>query len=426
MASWTPILANNAPLASVAWESINAISASLTNGDVPSAGIKENCDIALLFGYIAAAREDRTYMMRAMEHLNLAIAGVGPRSSYALYGGICGLGWTATHVFNLSRQARFWAQQQKLPDRDAASHAEDNGEAELCSAIDSHLLNKLSSVRPGGRYDLLSGLVGFGIYFLERLHSEGARRGIERILRLLDESAERTVEGIRWHTPTEFLSQWERERCPDGYYNLGVAHGLPGALFFLSEALAAEIQPKLAEELLHGGVKWLMKMQNTQRLPVRFDLAVPPFIPAPNRLAWCYNDLGIAAVMLHVALRTQCEEYHTFATNLVNHCLSVAGELRSPDAGLCHGATGVAHIMTRIYQSEGNQRCSDAAINYYERALRMRKPGRGIGGYSRAADGDDVSFLSGAVGIALALLSAVAPIEPRWDRRMLLSSCLPS
>jgi hypothetical protein len=32
------------------------------------------------------------------------------------------------------------------------------------------------------------------------------------------------------------------------------------------------------------------------------------------------------------------------------------------------------------------------------------------------------AFLDGAIGVALALLSAVAPIEPAWDRMLLLSS----
>jgi hypothetical protein len=423
MDSWTPILKTEGSLAAAAWESIDAISTSLSEGSTPSVGMRENCDIALLFAYLAAARKDRAYMMRAIERLNLAIAAVGPRSSYALNGGICGLGWTAVHVFNVLRKAGLCGQPQKLQDGNPARDA-DEGEDELCGTIDTQLLKKLGSLRPGGQYDLLSGVVGFGIYLLERLHSEHARPCIRMILQLLNQSAERTKEGIRWHTHPEFLSQWERERCPKGYYNLGVAHGLPGALFFLSEAMAAQIQPVLAEELLHGGVKWLAYMQNTGRLPARFDLAAPPFIAPPARLAWCYNDLGIAAVMLHVAHRTQREKYRALATDLLAHCLSVAGELGSPDAALCHGATGVAHIMSRLYRSQGDQRCFDAAISYYERSLRMRKPGKGIGGYSPAADGDDVSFLSGAVGIALALLSAVTPIEPRWDRRMLLSSCL--
>jgi hypothetical protein len=34
---------------------------------------------------------------------------------------------------------------------------------------------------------------------------------------------------------------------------------------------------------------------------------------------------------------------------------------------------------------------------------------------------DDPSFLGGTTGIALALLAAATPVEPRWDRLLLCS-----
>ena len=33
-------------------------------------------------------------------------------------------------------------------------------------------------------------------------------------------------------------------------------------------------------------------------------------------------------------------------------------------------------------------------------------------------------FLDGAIGVALALLAALAPVEPLWDRLLLLSGCV--
>ena len=59
----------------------------------------------------------------------------------------------------------------------------------------------------------------------------------------------------------------------------------------------------------------------------------------------------------------------------------------------------------------------------------MRRPGSGVGGFQSAAfteSGviwrDDSSFLTGAAGIGLALLAAITPVEPEWDRVLLLSS----
>jgi hypothetical protein len=65
----------------------------------------------------------------------------------------------------------------------------------------------------------------------------------------------------------------------------------------------------------------------------------------------------------------------------------------------------------------------------------MRRPGKGIAGfqsyYPAAEPGagvlwvDDASFLTGAEGIGLALLAAISPLEPAWDR-LLLASLRPS
>jgi hypothetical protein len=90
----------------------------------------------------------------------------------------------------------------------------------------------------------------------------------------------------------------------------------------------------------------------------------------------------------------------------------------------------VAHIFNRIYQAEGNGRCLDAAIEWYQRAMNFREVGKGVGGFASLTrpdlSGDPVwepnpAFLDGAAGIALAFLAAVTPIEPEWDRLLLVS-----
>ena len=64
---------------------------------------------------------------------------------------------------------------------------------------------------------------------------------------------------------------------------------------------------------------------------------------------------------------------------------------------------------------------------WFERTLAMRQPGKGVGGFWTYAPekmpvwDPDPSLLSGAVGITLALLAAISPIEPAWDLLLLLS-----
>ena len=100
------------------------------------------------------------------------------------------------------------------------------------------------------------------------------------------------------------------------------------------------------------------------------------------------------------------------------------------DAGLCHGAAGLGQLFNRMYQATADETLGRAARFWFERTLAMRQPGRGVGGFSALSakeDGtrywdDDPGILSGAAGIALALLAATTSIEPEWDRMLLIST----
>jgi lantibiotic modifying enzyme len=100
------------------------------------------------------------------------------------------------------------------------------------------------------------------------------------------------------------------------------------------------------------------------------------------------------------------------------------------DAGFCHGATGLGHVFNRLYQATGDATLRRAARFWFERSLAMRQPGRGVGGFQALTarddgtkywDDEDRGILTGAAGIGLALLAAATPIEPEWDRMLLVS-----
>ena len=61
-----------------------------------------------------------------------------------------------------------------------------------------------------------------------------------------------------------------------------------------------------------------------------------------------------------------------------------------------------------------------AACTWYRETLARRHPGTGAGGYPAESRSADQSLLIGATGIALGLLAAVSPVEPRWDRALLI------
>jgi lantibiotic modifying enzyme len=152
----------------------------------------------------------------------------------------------------------------------------------------------------------------------------------------------------------------------------------------------------------------------------------------PARAAWCYGDPGVAVALLGAARAVGHATWEEAALAIARRAALRSFESSGVlDAGLCHGAAGLAHLFNRMYQMTGDPLLGDAARAWFERTLAMRQPHQGLAGYrsfeperTDAQWVDDPSLFTGVGGIALALLGAISPLEPRWDRLLLAS--LPS
>ena len=92
---------------------------------------------------------------------------------------------------------------------------------------------------------------------------------------------------------------------------------------------------------------------------------------------------------------------------------------------LCHGTTGVAHILNRLSQSDTALRAG--ARVWFARALDQYVEGSGVGGLVALEfeNGQRVAksyagLVEGSSGVGLALLAAVSDVEPRWDHAFML------
>jgi lantibiotic biosynthesis protein len=265
------------------------------------------------------------------------------------------------------------------------------------------------------------------VYALSRLPRSVATRTCESVVRRLASLSEESWGGTTWYTDAQFLPAWQREQCPDGYYNVGVAHGVPGVIAVLDRAYAAGIEVDTASQLVRGALRWLIARDQgpaaTSRYPAWF---VPGRSEETTQLAWCYGDLGIAAVLGR--LQSPWPQAREHSLWLANCCAERATAPESTqDAGLCHGTTGNAHLFARLWQVHGTDRFRDLARRWALDSLRRYQPGAGIGGFRAAVwDADqqaaaDFAFLEGAIGIGLGLLAAVTDVPPDWDGLLLLS-----
>jgi class I lanthipeptide synthase len=409
---WAPIL-GGAP-AEQAHEAIGAIADSLSAappGLETGTLADGHAGLALFYAYLARAGFGGDAGRIAEEYLDAAIESVAANQMLpSLYGGFSGVAWAIAHL-----------QDQAL----------DPAEEDPNEDIDAALLAHLQRSPWRKNYDLISGLVGFGVYALERLPRPSAAACLEQVIARLAETAERRDGGTTWLTDPRWLPPWQRAEAPNGYYNLGLAHGVPGAIALLGAACAADVATASARPLLDGAVAWLLEQRLPEGSPSHFGYWAGPGMKAePSRLAWCYGDLGLAAALLYAA-RCVGESGWEHEALVIAHSAAARSpqESRVIDAGLCHGAAGAGHIFNRLYQASGDETYADAARFWYTHTLALHQPGRGIAGFlslEPAGEGQmdwraEPGLLTGAAGIGLALLAAITPIEPAWDRMLLVA-----
>jgi lantibiotic modifying enzyme len=416
--TWTPILeGEQAARADAAVTAVaEAIEASLPARNTGFGLAGGQAGIALFFEYLDRARPGAGYGEIAQRRLEQAIDTLAASlQSPSLFGGFTGVSWVVEHL-------------QGGP-AEGGEDDEDDPNEDIDAALLAHL-----GVTPWSHdYDLVSGLVGYGVYALERLPRASAVACLELVIERLAEMAQPRPEGLAWHHTLDMLPEPNRPWYPQGVDNLGVAHGSPGVIALLARTIAAGVATERARPLLEGAVSWLL----ARKLPAG-EVSVFPYGSGPGvkirpaRTAWCYGDPGIAMALLLAGRAAAEPAWEREALALARAVARRPPEsCRVEDAAICHGATGLGHVLNRLYHAFGNPELRSASRAWFGRAFDYLKPGEGVGGFFALIPPDDdpdqlvwredASFLSGSTGLALALLAATSDVEPAWDRVMLLS-----
>lgn len=364
---------------------------------------------ALFFAYLDRTRSANGLRKLAQALLTEAATSTpGTESDGSLHFGTAGIAWTASHLgVNLLTA----------------------GGDDLGHIVDAHVQSHLEAATGWEMFDLVCGLVGLGVYALERLPAPEAVVSLGRVIGRLDDLAERQGAGMTW-TSIPSLMPPRHRKAPSDYYDLGVAHGVPGVVGLLARACAAGVAVDIARPLLDGAVRWLLAQQLPTGAGSRFPLwIVPGTKPPATDLAWCYGELGIAAMLLMAAHCVAEPSWEREALALARAAAERTND--SPafrDAQLCHGAAGVGHLFNRMFQATGEPWLKRAALQSFGCTLALRRPGEKLAGFSalgrpRAGTVPRVAhrgLLHGAAGIGLALLAATSSVEPAWDRVLLL------
>ncbi len=362
-------------------------------------------DDAALLRASAAAWDDTVLRLRG--------EAVGP----GLYNGFSGVGWVDAFLSNQRGE----------------SGGEDSVHEELERVLLAHL--ELRHARTDVvAYDLISGLVGFGVYALER---QGRGKSLHILDTVIDELLARAAEQEARFTSMHLGSSSKGRK----YQDPGMAHGIPGVVALLARAAKVGQLPSRGWHTLEDSVRHLLRSQRPTANGLSYA-AIPqgvgPTTIGAARVAWCYGDLSVAAALLLAGECCQEPKWSQEARRLATNCANVPFcDSGVVDHGLCHGAAGVAHTLARMAASLRDEHLWLGARKWLGRTLGMRMDGIGIDGYARMRARyphaknpvdrqyyfeTDRGFLMGAAGVALALDASLSEEPPSWDRALLLSA----
>ncbi|WP_165423049.1 lanthionine synthetase C family protein [Ktedonosporobacter rubrisoli] len=235
-----------------------------------------------------------------------------------------------------------------------------------------------------------------------------------------------------WLIAPEWLNEHDQALYPNGNYNLGLAHGIPGPLAALSLAWQAGYHLPGQQEAIEHISSWIRASAISDTWGINWPGAIPytathPWEQEmlPTRAAWCYGAPGIAASLRLAGEALGDEELCQMAVTSLETVYRRPAEaigLISPI--VCHGIAGLVAIGLRFAQVSSSQMIRDHIPLQVAQILAACHPDAPLIVRDQEIPGnfvDDPSFLTGAVGVALVLLAASSEVEPAWDRILMIA-----
>lgn len=294
----------------------------------------------------------------------------------------------------------------------------------LFEQFDEVLFNRMKIYCKSNSMDQLHGALSIGRYFLARNNVAA----LKCILKRLDETKTASGYEIKWET--------EKIDTKDTKYDFGLAHGMAGYAYFISQCYVRGVMTKLCLKLLKG----IRKFYSNNEQDFTTCHSFYPTIILKNeyplsernmraRLAWCYGDIGVLYSLFLVARNTGNKDYEN---EIVSKLEKVSArrdcnDTSVKDACFCHGASSIAHIFNRMYFFTGNIIFKESSVYWLKVTLILgRNTKESPTGYLSYKGHEkswkiDYTLLEGVAGVNLTLMSALSYKGIDWDESMMLS-----
>lgn len=339
-------------------------------------------------------------------YLSHDILNNSPKVNLSFANGLAGWGWVVSHL--------------------EAKEQLDNDITDLLDDVDEILKVDLDRNIKTGNFDSLYGALGLGKYFLKRKK----RSEVIKIVEFLNDTKIELAGTLTWKRYNANTSKEE--------YNLSLAHGLTGIVYFLCKCILADISIVLCKNLLDGALQFFCaNVRNNADLISILPGAIPVSNIFPDnhsagysRLGWCYGDLSTFYILWQAA---RIIRDSTLADFFLSHLVSstLRKDFNSTlivDPGFCHGTIGITYIYRKLWLKTGNQIFQTAADYWLnETLLFKKKQGAGdtylylLGNFENRRFQSSHNLLEGDIGLCMVYLSILNKnLTDDWDEVFML------
>ena len=382
--------------------------------------------IALMQGYVTSCFPGQGWDLRAQQSLRIAAEGTQQTALMQpdLFGGTAGIGMVLHTLRNGGK--RYQKTLIKL-------------HRNLCEQVleQPWLPADGEQGMADHNYDAISGASGILAYLLTvELEDEQTLNTIEFLLAYLTWLAEpgQTPGQERWYVPPESLIPQTRQGFPEGYFNCGLAHGIPGPLAALALAWKSGYRYPNLRESIHYLSSWLMQHQIREPWGMGWPDAVPLHASRAakdwrslhkTRTAWCYGNPGVARSLWLAGQALEDDNLCQEAVKAIETALRRPVPLRQINSPtLCHGVAGLLQICLRFAHESESTIVREHIPLLATQILDAFNPDFPLGFRDLERENipiDQPAWLTGAPGVVMTLLATATSVTPKWDRIMLIS-----
>jgi lantibiotic modifying enzyme len=332
-------------------------------------------------------------------------------SDSTLFNGFTGLGWLMQHLYNLEILS--------LED------------IESLEDLDEFVEQSLERDFQTQNMDFIYGMIGKATYFFERHPTVDCTKQLTKIFKYYSNLSNQE------HPTNAAYAERKKEDDRDYSVNLGLAHGVPNVIVFLSKLYQIGICKEEVYKELEKLVSWFLKqkLKDTNDLGT-FSTTTEETATHLGRLAWCYGDLGIVTALQHAqnvlkreSLEKEILQILKKSTKRKLETSGVFTQNNKVDNNICHGVAGVAHIYYNFSKLYENIEIQDAYEYWYTMLLKNTDANKEfLNCYSYQGAKKDIwtkeaTLINGLAGIGLVLLSQEDKIKKlpcTWDTIFLM------